>query len=106
MLRQVGIEPPNWHDVGSVLDEYRTRFAEPIAAEIDPLCEISTRLRKDRELSFCGDIDFIPTDHYSSVDASRAIEDARFVVSTAQKAFPAARPGVSDDEANKPATDA
>ena len=23
MLRQVGIEPPKWHDVGGVLEEYR-----------------------------------------------------------------------------------
>lgn len=29
MLRQVGIEPPKWHDVGPLLKEYRARFAEP-----------------------------------------------------------------------------
>lgn len=92
MLRQVGIEPPNWHDVGSLLEEHRARFAEPVSAHIDRLREISTRLRKDRELSFYGDIDFIPTEHYSAEDAKRAIEDATFVVAVAQRVIPGHEP--------------
>ena len=84
MLRQVGIEPPNWHDVGGILAEYRARFAEPAASSIDRLRAISKRLRKDRELAFYGDVDFIPTSEYSAEDARRAIEDARFVVSIAE----------------------
>lgn len=49
MLRQVGIEPPNWHDVGSILAEHATRFTDSVRVHIDRLREISTRLRKDRE---------------------------------------------------------
>jgi HEPN domain-containing protein len=88
MLRHAGIEPPNWHDVGSILEEHRARFAEPTASAIGRLREISARLRKDRELSFYGDIDFIPTEHYSEPDATRAIEEARYVVSIAETVLP------------------
>lgn len=90
MLRQVGIEPPKWHDVGGVLEEYRTRFPDQVSAQVERLAEISGWLRKEREFSFpeglsvYGDIDFIPTEEYSSSDALRAIEDARFVLSVAE----------------------
>ena len=42
-------------------------------------------LRKEREFSFYGDIDFIPTERYDRDDADRAIADAVFVVETASK---------------------
>ena len=88
MLRQVGIEPPKWHDVGQMLKEYRHRFPDQVAAQVDRLAEISSWLRKEREFSFYGDIDFIPTEEYSPADALRAAEDARFVVSVAQSVMP------------------
>ena len=84
MLRQVGIEPPRWHDVGELLQEYRARFPQAAAVHVDRLAEISGWLRKEREFSFYGDIDFIPTEHYTEHNALRAIEDARFVVSSAE----------------------
>ena len=83
MLRQVGIEPPHWHDVGGVLKDYQTRFPGLDAARIDHLAEVSAWLRKEREFSFYGDIDFIPTERYTAEDASRAVDDATAVVSTA-----------------------
>jgi|SRR3990172_3721622 len=95
MLRQVGIEPPKWHDVGRPLEEYRARFPEQVVSHIDRLAEISAWLRKEREFSFYGDIDFIPTEEYSRDDALKAIEDARFVVSNAELVIPA-----GDREAN------
>ena len=50
------------------------------------MAEISGWLRKERELSFYGDIDFIPTEQYVQADAERAIdaERARFVLSVAE----------------------
>ena len=84
MLRQVGVEPPKWHDVSQLLQEYRGRFAEPVSSQIERLSEISGWLRKEREFAFYGDIDFIPTEEYSQADATRAIEDARYVVSVAE----------------------
>lgn len=49
------------------------------------MADISKRLRKERELAFHGDIDFIPTEEYSEKDAKKAIRDTRFVVERAKK---------------------
>ena len=83
MLRQGGVEPPKWHDVGPMLVEYRDRLPEAVAQHVDRLNAISGWLRSQRELAFYGDIDFIPTERYSVEDASKARDDARFVVETA-----------------------
>ncbi|MGH9464365.1 MAG: HEPN domain-containing protein [Thermoanaerobaculia bacterium] len=82
MLRQVGVEPPKWHDVGPLLLEHATRFPQS-PAELEGLAEISARLRKEREFAFYGDIDFIPTERYSIEDAERALRDAEAVVAEA-----------------------
>lgn len=42
-------------------------------------------MRKERELSFYGDIDFIPTEEYKLEDAQEARESAHFVVTLAKK---------------------
>lgn len=87
MLRQVGVEPPKWHDVGAHLKEFNHRFEEAVQVRVDRLAQISKWLRKEREFSFYGDIDFIPTEEYSREDALRAMDDARFVVSVAEQAI-------------------
>jgi len=84
MLRQIGIEPPKWHDVGQLILEYRTRFPDKVDAQAERLAGISAWLRKEREFSFYGEIDFIPSEHYTKEDAQRAIDDAMFVVQMAQ----------------------
>ncbi len=43
------------------------------------------RLRKERELAFYGDIDFIPTEEYTREDAKEAIKDTRMVTEAAKK---------------------
>ena len=83
MLRHAGIEPPHWHDVGELLREYRARLTPASDEEIEKAAAASAWLRKEREFSFYGDIDFIPTERYSREDAVRAIDDARFVVALA-----------------------
>ena len=85
MLRQAGIEPPKFHDVGGFLLENRERFSGEVKKSLQRLSEISSWLRKEREFAFYGDIDFIPTEKYSEKDASHAIEDARFTVKIAEK---------------------
>lgn len=85
MLRQVGVEPPKWHDVGRMLQEHAVRFPAEVASELADLAEISGWLRKEREFSFYGDIDFIPTEQYGRAEAARAIEGARRAVSAAEK---------------------
>ena len=83
MLRAIGIEPPKLHDVGGLLHEHRERFTTEIADEVDDLALISMELRKERELAFYGDVDFIPTDEYSLADAEKAKVGAEKVVRVA-----------------------
>lgn len=85
MLRFVGIEPPKIHDVGNLLLEYNERFPEDVRSSTPELARISKRLRKETELSFYGDKDFIPTEEYSKEDAKEALDDAKFVLEIANK---------------------
>lgn len=89
MLRQVGIEPPKYHDVGPFLLDSRERFSETVAGSLGKLAEISGWLRKEREFAFYGDVDFIPTERYVLEDAERAIADALFVVDAASRVIDA-----------------
>jgi HEPN domain-containing protein len=86
MLRAIGVEPPKYHDVGGLLLEHGDRFTTTISKELKRAAVISKRLRKERELAFYGDIDFIPTEEYTEEDARQAIEDAKWVVELAKKA--------------------
>lgn len=83
MLRWAGIDPPKWHDVGPILIEHEDKFPPNVKNELAGIAQISKRLRKERELSFYGDLDFIPTEEYSAEDARTAIDDANLVVETA-----------------------
>jgi HEPN domain-containing protein len=85
MLRLVGVEPPKFHDVGGLLLEHRDRFPADIASQLEKAARISKKLRKERELAFYGDIDFIPTEEYSSQDAEEARSGGRFVARLAQR---------------------
>jgi HEPN domain-containing protein len=89
MLRQMGIEPPKWHDVSDALLEFADRLPEEVRGQTQQLAEISKWLRKEREFSFYGDIDFIPTEEYDRNDAIRAIRDAEFVCSIMVQVIPA-----------------
>ena len=89
VLRSIGIEPPKWHDVGSLIVAHKRLLPAVVGRCAARMAEISKRLRKERELAFYGDIDFIPTEEYTAADAARAIRDARWIVSMAGKAVPA-----------------
>lgn len=80
ILRHIGIEPPKWHDVSSILKENKNLLPPNILKGLSRITKISKRLRKERELAFYGDEDFIPTDEYDAKDAKDAIKDANFVV--------------------------
>ena len=82
VLRKIGIEPPKWHDVGGLLLEYAERLPGIPVEDLQRLASISHWLRKEREFSFYGDVDFIPTEQYTREDALRAEDDAQFVVET------------------------
>jgi HEPN domain-containing protein len=79
-LRTAGIEPPKYHDVGPLLVEHAVRFPEDLRPRLSRAAEISRGLRKERELAFYGDIDFIPTEEYGEADARSPYEGAAFVL--------------------------
>jgi HEPN domain-containing protein len=85
MLREVGVDPPHWHDVGPVLLEQKHLFSASVQTVLSELARISKWLRKEREFAFYGDIDFIPTEQYSKEDADRAVTDALRVLETAKQ---------------------
>ena len=89
MLRQAGIEPPKWHDVGGLILEHREKFPQEAQAHLKRVAEISKWLRKERELAFYGDIDFVPSEQYTEEDGRRALKDAGFVYDIARQVIPA-----------------
>jgi hypothetical protein len=95
MLRYVGVDPPKWHDVGPIILEHQNLLPKDIQASASRLAAISKRLRREREFSFYGDIDFIPTEEYTREDALTAIDDARFVVKAATVLIAPSKPGKS-----------
>jgi hypothetical protein len=84
MLREIGVEPPKWHDVGPLIIEFRKKFPKEVSKSARRLASISKRLRKEREFAFYGEVDFIPTEEYDLKDAKEAIQDAEFVVKMAK----------------------
>ncbi len=88
MLRQVGIEPPKWHDVGPLLIEHAERFPPEVQQRLPELSATSAWLRKEREFSFYGDVDFIPTERYTREDAERALQEAGQAVAVAAQVVP------------------
>ena len=90
MLREIGVDPPKWHDVGSLLVEHGGMFPTPLRSHLPRLAKISKWLRKEREFSFYGDTDFIPTEEYAREDAERAIQDALFALGKAKELILAA----------------
>ena|SRR5437867_738452 len=89
MLRQIGVEPPKWHDVGSLLLKHEDRFELRVRQRVARLAEASEWLRGERELSFYGDVDFIPTEEYTAEEGRRAAAEAKFAVETARRVIKA-----------------
>ena len=77
ILRVVGIDPPKWHDVGDLLLEHADKLPFLEREELSLLAAASKSLRKEREFSFYGDVDFIPTDEYDREDAEDAFKEAQ-----------------------------
>ncbi|MTI83834.1 MAG: HEPN domain-containing protein [Firmicutes bacterium] len=87
VLRSVGVEVPKIHDVGRTLEKNRQLLPQVLNERLSELKKISKRLRKERELSFYGAEDFIPTEEYELEDAEMAIKDAELVLKTVQYAL-------------------
>lgn len=83
VLRAIGVDPPKFHDVGELLSEHQDKLPAETRAHVPRLAAISKALRKERELAFYGDIDFIPTEEYEEADARKALDDATWTVQVA-----------------------
>lgn len=88
ILRQVGVEPPKQHDVGPLLLAVADRLPPSVRDGLPDLARGSAWLRREREYSFYGDIDVIPTEAYGPDDARRAWELARAAVELASAVIP------------------
>ena len=85
ILRMCAIEPPKIHDVGPHLLANRDRVERLGNVDVELLASASKTLRKDRELAFCGETDFIPTASYSRQQAEQAVAWAAEAVKAARK---------------------
>jgi HEPN domain-containing protein len=68
-LRYLKIDPPKWHDVGSILSENRNLLDTTVQSELELILDLSKYLRKERENAFYGDDDLIPLSSYSKQEA-------------------------------------
>lgn len=83
--REALLEPPKIHDVGGLLVEHTSLFVADVRGDLSQAATISKRLRRDRELAFYGDVDFIPTEEFTDADARAAYNDAAWVVGLAAR---------------------
>ena len=85
VLRSIGIDPPKVHDVSKALIEAKELFSPEFQNHLDRIQSISRYLRKERELSFYGEIDFIPSENYGEEEAKRAVLDTEFIYNLVKK---------------------
>jgi HEPN domain-containing protein len=89
VLISVGIDPPKWHDVGTILLEHADRFSYVDKAVLEEMAFISRSLRGEREKSMYGDeVLRLPPDRlYSKYDAETAQKWAEKVHSFCSQRF-------------------
>jgi HEPN domain-containing protein len=82
LLRTMGWTPSFSHDPGKELSELLDRVPASFAPIAQELVDWSRKLRRERELSYYGAADFIPTEEYTEKEAGAAIS---FLEDTASK---------------------
>ena len=87
LLRHCGIEIPKIHDVSKTLQTNTDRLPQIILDNLTEISTISRNLRKDRELSFYGTDDWIPTEEYHEDDSLAAIEMTEKIFGWTSKAI-------------------
>ncbi len=80
LLHMIGVDPPKEHDVSKLLASQRARLPAAVAANMKDIRRMSKRLRRERELSFYGSEDFIPSEEYDETDSTEAIGFAEAIV--------------------------
>jgi HEPN domain-containing protein len=85
VLLDIGLIVPTMHDVSIIIEKNKEFLKEPLFSNCEKIRSISKALRKEREVSFYGAEDFLPSEVYSEIDARKAIEDVKFVLDTIKK---------------------
>jgi HEPN domain-containing protein len=80
VLRRMGIEPPHWHEVSSLLMDHSGKLPAAIAGELPRVVSLSKALRKERELSYYGDEDYLPSEEYTREDADHYIAECTWLL--------------------------
>jgi HEPN domain-containing protein len=87
LLRRVGIDPPKWHDVSRVIEQHQNLFNDEIRNTLPRLISFSSRLRKDRELSFYGDEDFMPSQNFHEADSQQCCEESDWLIGVVERFY-------------------
>lgn len=82
LLRTMGVTPSFSHDPGKELAEVKDNIPEAFSPLSGELTRMSKVLRKERELSYYGAKDFIPTQEYSEQEAREVLEFLQLVAKT------------------------
>lgn len=80
LLRIVGLDPPKEHDLSKYLAAYPERLPPAVVTHLSEIRRMSKRLRREREIAFYGDDDFVPSDEYDASDSTEAIGFAEAIV--------------------------
>lgn len=64
----------------SYVERARGRLPNAIVNNLRDISRMSKRLRRERELAFYGDDDFVPSDEYDVDDSTEAIQFAEAIV--------------------------
>lgn len=73
LIMAFGLEVPKMLDVSKFIELNLEAFPLVIRENLDRIKEISRKLRKERELSFYGLEDWIPSEEYTLDEAEQAI---------------------------------
>lgn len=94
VLILAGIDPPKWHDVGTILLEHADRFPSVDRPLLEEMAFISRSLRGEREKSMYGDeVLRLPPDRlYSKYDAESAQKWAEKIYSFCSQLFKSESP--------------
>ncbi|MGC8650717.1 MAG: HEPN domain-containing protein [Hydrogenobaculum sp.] len=87
LIMAYGLDIPKVHDVSKFIEENLNVFPDIISSNITKIKQISRTLRKEREISFYGMEDFIPSEEYTKEDAEQAINWAREIKDIVEKAI-------------------
>jgi HEPN domain-containing protein len=87
LLRMIELDPPKEHDVSKFMEREQRRLPKAILDNLPEIRRMSKRLRRERELGFYGDEDFVPSDEYDADDSSEAIQFAEAIVGWVEAAL-------------------